>query len=77
MCTATGGRRFDGFGVKPSPYRENEMLRRLCQKFPKKNGAHGPASTWALQFDGLGLKTVTRLLWAGRSPDKIETLKVK
>ena len=28
------------------------------------------------RFDGLSLKTITRLLGAGRSPDKIETLKV-
>ena len=29
----------------------------------------------AYRFDGLGLKTITRLFWADRSPDKIETLK--
>ena len=36
----------------------------------------GQQCSQAHRFDGLGLKTITRLLWAGRSSDKIETLKV-
>ena len=36
----------------------------------------GRQCSQAHRFDGLGLKTITRLLWAGKSPDKIETLKV-
>ena len=42
----------------------------------EKDGLVGRQCLQAYQFDGLDLKTITRLLWAGRSPDKIETLKV-
>ena len=60
-CTTTGGRRFGGFGVKPSPTWESGKLRRLLQKAPRWTGswagnAHGHAG-----FDGLGLKTITAL----------------
>ena len=76
-CTAMGGRRFGSFSAKPSlgPTRKVEGFSDL-DKVAENDGAHGPVSTWALWFDGLGLKTITRLLWVGRGLDKIETLKV-
>ena len=40
------------------------------------DGLVGQQSSRAYWFDGLGLKTIAHLLWVGRSPDKIETLKV-
>ena len=75
-CMAMGGRRFGGFSAKPSPYRESGRLSASLTSGVEKDGAHGPTSTWALRFHGLGLKTITHLLLVDRSPDKIETLKV-
>ena len=72
----TGGRRFGGFGAKPSPTSGKRKASATTSEDVEKDGAHGPVSTWALRFDGLGLKTIGHLLWAGRSLDKIETLKV-
>ena len=45
-------------------------------KPPKMDWLVGWQCSRAYQFDGLGLKTIAHLLWVGRSPDKIETLKV-
>ena len=42
----------------------------------EKDGLVGRQCPQAYRFDGLGLKTITLLLWAGRSLDKNETLKV-
>ena len=75
-CTATGGRRFGGFGAKPSPTPGKRKASATTSEDVEKDGAHGQASTWALRFDGLGLKTIAHLLWAGRSLDKIDDIKV-
>ena len=42
----------------------------------EKDGLVGRQCPQAYRFDGLGLKTIAHLLWADRSLDKIETLKV-
>ena len=40
-CTATGGRRFGGFGVKPSPTWESSKLRRLLLEGAQMDGLMG------------------------------------
>ena len=75
-CTATSGRRFGGFGAKPPPTPGKRKASATTSGDAEKDGAHGPASTWALRFDGLGLKTIAYLLRGGRSLDKIDVIKV-
>ena len=75
-CTASGGRRFGGFGAKPSPISGKRKASATTSEGAEKDGAHGPASTWALRFGGLGLKTTAHLLWAGRSLDKIDDINI-
>ena len=41
----------------------------------EKDGLMGRQCSRAYRFDGLGLKTITRLIWVDRGPDKIEDLK--
>ena len=47
-CTASGGRRFGGFGAKPSPISGKRKVSATTSEGAEKDGAHGPASTWAL-----------------------------
>ena len=74
-CTATGGRRFSGFGAKPSPILGKREASATLPRVAEKDGLVGWQCSRASQFDGLGLKTITRLLWVGRGLDKIEDLK--
>ena len=75
-CTATGGRRFGGFGAKPSPTPGKRKASTTTSEGAEMDGLVGRQCPQAYRFDGLGLKTIAHLLWAGRSLDKIETLKV-
>ena len=75
-CRASGSRRFGSFGAKPSPISGKWKASATTSEGPEKDGAHGPASTWALRFGGLGLKTTAHLLWAGRSLDKIDNINI-
>ena len=74
-CTATGGRRFGGFGAKPSPTPGKRKASATTSEGAEMDGLVGRQCPQAYRFDGLGLKTIAHLLWAGRSLDKIETLK--
>jgi len=72
-----GGRHFGGFGAKPPPTRLSGKVRRLLRKAPRRMGSWaGNVHGWPYWFDGLGHKTITRLIGVGRGPDKIETIKV-
>ena len=71
-CTTTSGRRFGSFGAKPSPTSGKQKALATTLKSAEIDGLMGWQRSWACWFDGLGLKTITRLLWADRSPDKIK-----
>ena len=64
------------FQRKTATYPGKRKASATSPKVAEKDGLVGRQCLQAYRFDGLGLKTITRLLWAGRSPDKIETLKV-
>ena len=74
-CTATGGRRFGGFGVKPSPTWESGKLRRLLRKAPRWTGSWASNAHGHTGLNGLGPQNHRHLIWAGRGLDKIEDIK--
>ena len=47
-CMESGGRRFGSFGAKPSPILGKRKASATTSEGAEKDGAHGPASTWAL-----------------------------
>ena len=59
--TASGGRRFGGFGAKLSPTWESGKLRRLLRKGLRWMGSWAGNARGHAGFDGLGLKTITAL----------------
>ena len=75
-CTATGGRRFGGFGAKPSPTPGKQKASATTSEGAEMDGLVGRQCPQAYRFDGLGLKTIAHLLWADRSLDKIDDIKV-
>ena len=75
-CTATGGRRFCCFGAKPPPTPGKRKASATNSEGAEMDGLVGQQCSRALRFDGLGLKTIAHLLWAGRSLDKIDDIKV-
>ena len=72
----TGGRRFGGFGTKLPPTPGKRKASATTSEGAKMDGLVGRQCLWALRFDGLGLKTITHLLWAGRSLDKIDDINI-
>ena len=70
-CTATGGRRFGDFSAKLPPTSGKRKASVTTSEGAEMDGLMGWQRSWASRFDGLGLKTIPRLLWAGRSLDKI------
>ena len=64
------------FRRKTATYLGKRKASATTSEGAEKDGLVGRKCLQAYRFDGLGLKTIAHLLWAGRSTDKIETLKV-
>ena len=64
------------FRCKTVTYPGKQKASATTSEGAEKDRLVGRQCPQAYRFGGLGLKTIAHLLWAGRSLDKIETLKV-
>ena len=74
--TASGGRRFGGFGAKPPPTSGKRKASATTSEGSKMDGLMGWQRSWACRFRWFGPQNHHRLICTGRGLDKIETLKV-
>ena len=71
-----GGKRFGGFGVKPSPNPGKRKASATTSEGAEKDGLVGRQCPQAYRFRWFGPQNYHRFIWVGRGSNKIETLKV-